>query len=100
MTAIHCWPLHCGGDGGGDEPEMVDVLGDRDASAMAELLTWSRVTIGARSALCSVQVNGQMGGLVEARPALAAALGLAQYPSKWSAFVSSGPELPAAAAAA
>ncbi len=65
--------------GSGHEPEMVDVLGDRDASAMAELLTWSRVTIGARSALCSVQVNGQIGDLVEARPALAAALGLAEY---------------------
>lgn len=55
-------------------PEMVDVLGDADAAAVAELLERSRLSIGAQSALCSVQINGQVADLSDARPALADAL--------------------------
>lgn len=65
--------------GSGEGPAMVDLLGDLDASAIAELLTRSRVMIGARSALCSLQVDGQIGDLAEARPVLASALRTAGF---------------------
>src|SRR5581483_1926275 len=55
-------------------PDLVDVLGDADAGSVAELLERSRLAIGAESALCSVQVNGQVADLIDARPALADAL--------------------------
>jgi hypothetical protein len=55
-------------------PELVDVLGGRTAAAVAGVLLRSRAAVGARSALCSVQVDGRAARLEDARPALATGL--------------------------
>lgn len=60
-------------------PEMVDVLGEADAAFVAELLERSRLAVGAETALCSVQIGGQVADLTDAKPALAEALRLAGF---------------------
>lgn len=60
--------------GGGAVPEMVDVLGGESAATIAGLLEHSRGVVGAQTALCSVQIDGRVAHLEDARPVLAEGL--------------------------
>lgn len=95
--------------GSGAVPEMVDVLGGESAATVGGLLEHSRREVGARTALCSVQVDGRVTRLQDARPGLAEGLRSAGFSPEvervrveWSAnsALPPAPELAMRAAAA